>query len=91
MKPEDPEGLLYELSGASRLNILRELKKKNLTMTGLGGKQNLTVTGASRQLQCLSDALLARKQPDGMYSSMFYDMLVMHLCSHIDFVSRHRT
>jgi predicted transcriptional regulator len=93
MKVEDQEGigeLLYELSGTSRLNILRELNTKNLTMTGLAGKLNLTTTEASRQLQRLSDTLLVRKQPDGMYSMTNYGRLVLHLCSPIDFVSRHR-
>ena len=83
------EGLLYELSSESRLNILRELLEKNRTMTGLAGKLHLTTTEASRQLQRLSDALLAQKQPDGMYSITNYGRLVLHLCSHLDFVSRH--
>ena len=93
MKLEDQEGieeLLFELSGTSRLNILRELNTKNLTMTGLAAKLNLTTTEASRQLQRLSDALLVRKQPDGMYAVTYYGRLVLHLCSPMDFVTRHR-
>ncbi|HVP93771.1 MAG TPA: transcriptional regulator FilR1 domain-containing protein [Methanoregulaceae archaeon] len=84
------EVLLYELSSESRLNILRGLNEKNRTMTGIASNLNLTTTEASRQLQRLSDTLLAQKQPDGTYSITFYGRLVLHFCSHLDFVARHK-
>ena len=90
---EDQEGmeeLLYELSSESRLGILRELNKKNCNMTGIASKLDLTTTEASRQLQRLSDARLAQKQPDGTYSITNYGRLVIHLSSHLEFVFKHK-
>jgi predicted transcriptional regulator len=84
------EELLYELSSESRLSILRELNKKNCNMTGVANKLDLTTTEASRQLQRLSDALLAQKQPDGTYSITNYGRLVLHLSSPLEFVFKHR-
>ena len=69
---------------------MRELNRKNCKMTVVASKLALTTTEASRQLQRLSDALLAQKQPDGTYSITDYGRLVLRYSSHLEFVHKHK-
>lgn len=87
---EGPDRLFFELSGESRLGILRELGPKGLKMQEIARKLGLTTTDAFRQLQRLADASLIQKRPDGTYAITQYGRLVLQLSSPLEFLHKHR-
>jgi predicted transcriptional regulator len=82
--------LFYELASESRLDILRELKTKDLKMQEIARQLNLTSTEAFRQLERLSAAMLVQRQPDGAYALTQYGRLELHLAASLEFVSTHK-
>jgi predicted transcriptional regulator len=90
---ENNEGLgklLFELASESRLAILRELQKDNLKMQEIARRLDVTATEAFRQLQRLSTASLAQKQPDGSFTISEYGKLAMQLSSSLEFIPKHK-
>jgi predicted transcriptional regulator len=85
------EELFYELASESRHSILLELKVKNWKMNELARKLDLTTTETFRQLQRLSDAGLATKQPEGTYAITEYGQLVLELSSPLEFLLKNKT
>ena len=65
LKHQEIEKLFYELASESRFSILQELKEKDWKMNDVARKLDITTTETFRQLQRLSDASLAKKQPEG--------------------------
>ncbi len=90
MGNEGIEKLFFELASESRLNILRELQKKNLKMQEIARRLDVTPTEAFRQLERLSSAMLVHRQPDGTFTLAEYGKLVLQLSSSLEFVSKYR-
>jgi len=82
--------LLFELSNEDRLRILLELEEKEMRLTPLSKKLNLTVQETSRHLSRLSDAKLIEKGVEGSYRPTPYGEHAMKLLSGFDFLSKHR-
>ena len=80
------EELFYELASESRLGILKELKEKDLKMNDLARKLDITTTETFRQLQRLSEASLAKKQPNGKYTITEYGKLLLEFMSPLKFL-----
>jgi predicted transcriptional regulator len=90
---EDQEGiekLFFELASESRLDLLRELNKKNWKMNDVARKLDLTTTETFRQLQRLTEALLIQKQPEGTYAITQYGKLVLGLSASLEFAFKHK-
>jgi predicted transcriptional regulator len=84
------ERLFYELASESRLGILQELKEKDRKMNDLARKLDLTTTETFRQLQRLSEASLAKKQPEGTYAITEYGKLVLEFSSPLEFLLKNK-
>ena len=90
MKTPEIEGLFYELASESRHSILQELKDKDWKMNDLARKLNITTTETFRQLQRLSDASLAKKQPEGTYAITEYGNLILELTIPLAFLLKNK-
>ncbi len=90
MRNPEIEGLLYELASESRLGILRELKEKDWKMNDVARKLDLTTTEAFRQLQRLTEAALAKKQPEGTYAITEYGRLVLEFMAPLGFLLKNK-
>src|SRR5271157_1237295 len=87
----DPlHGLLFELAGEDRLNILLELKNKPLRLSSLSKKLGFTVQETSRNISRLTEAKLIAKEPDGCLRLTPYGEETLELISGFDFLSKHR-
>ncbi len=90
MKTPEIEGLFYELASESRFSILQELKTKDWKMNDLSRKLDLTTTETFRQLQRLTEANLARKQPEGTYTITEYGRLILQITSPLAFLQKNK-
>lgn len=90
MRNQEIEGLFYELASESRFGILQELKEKNWKMNDIARKLDLTTTETFRQLQRLSEASLAKKQPEGTYAITEYGRLVLEFSSPLGFLLKNK-
>jgi len=88
--PEGVERLFFELASESRMAILRALAEKNWKMNDAARKLNLTITETFRQLQRLSEAMLAQKQPDGTYAITPCGKLILHVSTSLEFINKHK-
>jgi predicted transcriptional regulator len=84
------ERLFYELASESRLSILEALKEKDWKMNDLARNLDLTTTETFRQLQRLSAASLAKKQPEATYAITEYGKLVLEFASPLDFLLKNK-
>ncbi|MCW4000217.1 MAG: ArsR family transcriptional regulator [Candidatus Bathyarchaeota archaeon] len=84
------ERLFYELASESRLSILEALKEKDCKMNDLSRNLDLSTTETFRQLQRLSEASLARKQPEGTYAITEYGKLVLGFSSPLGFLLKNK-
>jgi predicted transcriptional regulator len=84
------EKLFYELASESRLGILRKLKENDWKMNDLARKLDLTTTETFRQLQRLSEASLAKKQPEGTYAITEYGKIVLEFAYPLEFLLKNK-
>lgn len=84
------EKLFYELASGSRLGILLELKQKDWKMNDLARKLDLTTTETFRQLQRLTEASLAKKQPEGTYAITEYGQLILEFTVPLGFMLKNK-
>ena len=78
--------LLFELSGATRLEILHALATAPLTFTGIADQMEITTSEASRQIERLSGMNLIEKSSDGSYAITPLGRLMLSFLPGIDFV-----
>src|SRR5208337_1103373 len=79
-----------DLASESRIDIIRELKEKNLKNNELGAKLDLTATETFRQLQHLTEALIVQRLPDGTYTITNYGKLTLQLLQSLEFTFKHK-
>ncbi len=84
------EKLFYELASESRLGILRALKEHDWKMNEVAKELDLTTTETFRQLQRLTDASLAKKQPEGTYAITEYGRLVLEFAGPMGFLLKNK-
>jgi predicted transcriptional regulator len=81
---------MFELSNEDRLDILLELRRSNLNVTGLSQVLDLTTQECSRHLSRLREVGLAKKDIEGFYSVTPYGELVLTQVTDLEFISKHR-
>lgn len=90
MKSPEVEGLFYELASESRFSILQALKLKDWKMNELVKELDLTTTETFRQLQRLTEASLAKKQPEGTYTITEYGKLILQMTLPLAFLQKNK-
>lgn len=90
MKSPEVEGLFYELASESRFSILQALKLKDWKMNELAKELDLTTTETFRQLQRLTEASLAKKQPEGTYTITEYGKLILQMTLPLAFLQKNK-
>jgi len=78
--------LLFELSGATRLEILHALATAPLAFTKIADQMEITTSEASRQIERLSGMNLIEKLSDGTYAITPLGRLVLSFLPGINFV-----
>ncbi len=84
------EKLFFELASESRLSILRKLERKNLKLTEIAGRLDITPTETFRQLQRLTDVMLVAKLPEGSYGITPAGKLLVRLVCPLELVFKER-
>ena len=87
---ESLSALLFELANIDRLNILIELNTKEMKLTNISKKLELTVQETSRHLQRLCDIHLLKKHADGAYYITDFGEDVLLLLPGFEFLTKHR-
>jgi predicted transcriptional regulator len=87
---EGIDRLFFELASESRLDILRELNRKEGKMKEIAQKLDLTTTETFRQLQRLTEAFMVQKQPEGTYALTEYGKLVLQLSPSLEFIFKYK-
>lgn len=82
--------LLFELSSAERIKILLEFQKRNMKLSDISRKLDITVTETARHLQRLGDAKLIIKGTNGLYGLTPYGELVLAQFAGLSFVEKNR-
>jgi predicted transcriptional regulator len=82
--------LFFELSSPERIDMMLELKKKSLKLSGVSRKMDLTVTESSRHLQRLREAKLIQKDTEGYFSVSPFGDLILSLISPLNFVTKNQ-
>ena len=82
--------LFFEFSNEDRLRILKTLQKENLTVTGLSKELDLTTQETSRHLSRLGEIGLSLKNPDGSHSLTGYGELSLRQMTGFSFISTHK-
>lgn len=82
--------LLFEMASSERMNIMLELKEKDLKLTQLARTLNLTATETSRHLQRLNDAKLIQKTSEGLYRLSQFGNITLMLMRNLAFVSTNK-
>jgi len=78
--------LLFELSGATRLEILHALATAPLAFTGIADQMGITTSEASRQIERLTGMNLIEKLSDGTYAITPLGRLMLSFLPGINFV-----
>jgi predicted transcriptional regulator len=82
--------LLFELSSEERTSILNTLSTEKLRLSEIARRGKLTATEASRHLQRLSDAMLIRRDSEGLFDLTKYGELSLSLLDGLTFTSAYR-
>ena len=82
--------LYFELSNEERLNILYNLREKNMNITALSQEIDTTTQECSRHVSRLAEYNLIQKNADRTYSITSYGNLILRLISGHQFASNHQ-
>ncbi len=82
--------LLFELASAERINILLEFQNRNMKLSDISRKLDMTVTETSRHLQRLGEAKLVVKGADGQYGLTPYGEVTLSQLAGLNFIEKYQ-
>ena len=82
--------LLFDLSSADRLTLLKAIDREKLRQTQLAARLSATAQETSRHLIRLSHDGLISKDSEGLHSLTPFGIAVLRLMPSIDFLCRHK-